>query len=143
MTPLTTASSTASPIAAANAEAVRRGYDAFARGDIPAALEVLHPEITWHVPGRSPLSGDYHGHPGVLEFFGRCQELSAGTLRVKPDEILADGDRVVVLSTVSAERHGQFWSSPEVHVLRVADGRITAFREFQGDQETEDLFWAS
>lgn len=130
--------------AAANAEVIRRGYDAFARGDIPAVLELLDPEITWHVPGRSPLSGDYHGHPGVLEFFGRCRELSGGTLQVVPEELfLSDGERVVALCTVSAERHRQAWSSPEVHVWRVTGGRATEFVEYQGDQQTEDEFWSS
>jgi uncharacterized protein len=124
-----------------NAALIRRGYDAFARGDIPAVLEVLATDITWHVPGRSPLSGNYKGHPGVLEFFGRCQELSGGTLRVVPDELMADDDRVIVLCTVSAERHGQAWSSPEVHVWRVAQGRAAEFVEYQGDQQSEDEFW--
>lgn len=140
-----TASNTApANTAAANAELVRRAYDAFAHGDIPTVLELLDTEITWHVPGRSPLSGDYHGHPGVLEFFGRCQELSAATLRVVPEEFfLADGERIVALCTISAERHGQAWSSPEVHVWRVIGGRATEFVEYQGDQQTEDEFWSS
>jgi hypothetical protein len=30
---------------------------------------------------------------------------------------------VVALCTVSAQRHGQHWSTPEVHVWRVANGR--------------------
>ena len=59
------------------------------------------------------------------------------------DEILADGERVVVLSTVSAERKGQSWSSSEVHVWRVLDGKATEFQEFQGDQQTKDQFWSS
>jgi uncharacterized protein len=126
-----------------NAELLHQAYDAFAAGDIPTVVGILAEDVTWHVPGRSPLSGDYEGHAGVLDFFARCQELSGGTLKVGVDETFADGDRVVVLSTVSAERHGQFWSSPEVHVWRVADGRAIEFREFQGDQESEDAFWAS
>jgi uncharacterized protein len=126
-----------------NAELIRRGYEAFAHGDVPAVLDILGHDITWHVPGRSPLSGDYKGHEGVLDFFGKSMELSSGTLRVDADEILSDGDRVVVLATVSAERHGQSWSSPEIHVWRVLEGKAAEFREFQGDQQTEDEFWSS
>ena len=126
-----------------NAELIDKGYQAFAVGDIPTVLEIFDEAITWHIPGRSPLSGDFKGHDGVLEFFGRCQTLSDGTLRIEADEILAGGDRVVVLCTVSADRGGQHWSSPEVHVWRVADGRAVEFREFQGDQQTEDAFWGS
>ena len=48
-----------------------------------------------------------------------------------------------MLCTVSAERHGQSWSSPEVHVWRVTGGRAVDFREFQGDEQTEDAFWSA
>ena len=126
-----------------NAELIRRGYEAFAKGDMPTVLGLIAEDITWHVPGRSPLSGNYKGHEEVLGFFAKGMELSGGTLRVEADEILAEGERVVVLSTVSAERKGQSWSSPEVHVWRVVDGKAVEFREFQGDQQTEDEFWMS
>jgi uncharacterized protein len=126
-----------------NAELVRRGYEAFAQGDTPAILEIFGHDITWQVPGRSPLSGGYKGHEGVLDFFGKCMELSSGTLRVEADEILCDGERVVVLATVSAERYGQSWSSPEIHVWRVVGDKAVEFREFQGDQQAEDEFWSS
>jgi len=124
-----------------NAQIIRSGYEAFARGDIPTVLDMLSEEITWHVPGRSPLSGDYRGHNGVLSFFGKCQELSDGTLKVGADEILADGERVVVLSTVTAERNGQSLAASEVHRWRVVDGKAVEFREFQGDEQGEDEFW--
>jgi ketosteroid isomerase-like protein len=58
-------------------------------------------------------------------------------------DVLAAGERVVVLCTVSAERHGQSWSSPEVHVWRVTGGRAVDFCEFQGNEHTEDAFWSA
>ena len=125
-----------------NAQLLQHTYDAFARGDVPTVLEALADEITWHVPGRSPLSGDYKGHEEVVGFFTRSMELSAGTLRVAVDEIVAKGERVIALTTVSAERNGRRWSSPEVHVWRVVDGLAVEFCEYQGDQQTEDEFWS-
>jgi ketosteroid isomerase-like protein len=126
-----------------NAALIQQAYDAFAEADIATVLDTFAPDITWHVPGRSPISGDYKGHDEVLGFFARSMELSGGTLRVVVDEVLADDERVVVLTTVSAERNGSTWSAPEVHVWRVVDGRAVEFREFQGDQQTEDEFWAA
>jgi uncharacterized protein len=128
---------------AQNADLIRRGYDAFARADLPAVFGMLDQQITWHVPGSSPLSGAYQGHGEVGGFFARTMELSAGTFAVDIQQVLAAGDQVVVLCTVSAERHGRSWSSPEVHVWRVAGGRAVAFREFQGNEQTEDAFWSS
>jgi ketosteroid isomerase-like protein len=128
---------------AQNAELISRGYDAFARADLPTVFDIFDQDITWHVPGSSPLSGDYKGHGEVGGFFARTMELSGGTFAIDIQDVLAEQDQVVVLCTVSAERHGQSWSSPEVHVWRVAGGRAVAFREFQGDEQTEDAFWSS
>jgi uncharacterized protein len=126
-----------------NAELIRRAYDAFARGDTATVFQILGTDITWHVPGSSPLSGDYKGHDQVGGFFAATMELSAGTFGIDIQDILASGDRVVVLCTVAAERLGQSWSSPEVHVWQVTGGQATDFREFQGDERTEDEFWSS
>lgn len=126
-----------------NVELVRRVYDAFADGDLATVLTILDQDITWHIPGRAPLSGDYKGHEEVKGFLIKTMELSGGTFTIDIDDILADGERVVVLCTVAAERHGRCWSSPEVHVCRVIDNSLVEFREFQGDQEAEDEFWSS
>src|SRR5215472_7129855 len=83
------------------------------------------------------------GHAEVLGFFARFMELSNGTFRMRVDDVLAAGDRVVVLCTVSAERGGRSWSSQEVHVWTLKDGKATVFWEYQGDQQTEDEFWSS
>jgi uncharacterized protein len=125
-----------------NAELIRRAYGAFAKGDVPGAIAAFADDIRWHVPGRSPLSGDYTGAKEVVGFFSRTMELSQGTFRIDIDDVLASGERVVVLCTVSAKRHGRPWSSPEVHVWRVANGRAVEFREFQGAEQIEDEFWS-
>ncbi len=126
-----------------NADLIRGAYAAFGRGDIAAVLMVLEPQLAWHVPGRGPLAGDYVGHDEVLGFFHKTMQLSDGTFSIDIDQILADQDRVVVLCSVSAERHGRQWSSAEVHVWRVVDGQAVQFREFQGDEQTEDEFWSA
>jgi ketosteroid isomerase-like protein len=126
-----------------NAQLIREGYEAFALGNLPAVLELFDEDIAWHVPGRSPLSGDYRGREGVLGFLTKAMELSGGTLKVAADEIVADGDRVVVLSTVSAERKGRSLAAPEIHCWRLAGGKAVEFREFQGDEQGEDEFWLS
>lgn len=126
-----------------NADLLYRGYDAFARGDIPTAMGLLADDITWHVPGHSPLAGDYKGHQEVLGFFAKSVELSAGTLQIDIEEILCEGEHAAVLCTVSAERNGQSWASPEVQLWRIRNGKAVEFREFQGDQQTEDEFWSS
>jgi hypothetical protein len=130
-------------MADSNLEILRRAYDAFANGDVPTVLARFSPDISWHVPGRSPLSRDYKGHDEVVGFFTKAMELSAGTLRVDVDQLMGSGETVVARTTVSATRQRQAWSSPAVHVWQLRDGKAVDFHEFQGDQQTEDEFWAA
>ena len=125
-----------------NAAIIRKGYEDFAKGDIPAVFAAFDAAITWHVPGHSPLSGDFTGHEQIGAFFRRTLELSEGGFSIDVHNVLADGDVVVVLTTVNARRNGQSASFPEVHVWRLRNGKVKEFREYQGDEQREDRFWS-
>jgi uncharacterized protein len=125
-----------------NRDLIKRAYDAFGRGDIPTVLGILDKQIRWHVPGQSPLSGDYSGHEEVLGFFRKSLELSGGTLRIDVHDIVASDATVFVLCTVNATRSDRYADFLEVHLWRIVDGHPVEFREFQGDEYTENKFWA-
>jgi uncharacterized protein len=55
----------------------------------------------------------------VGKFFASTMALSGGTFRIDVHDSIDHGDQAIVLCTVAAERNGQAWSSPEVHVWRV------------------------
>jgi ketosteroid isomerase-like protein len=129
-------------IAQSPADVVRRAHDAFATGDVDAVMRLCADEITFHIPGTSPLAGEWAGRERVLEFFAKAAELSEGTLALSPDEVLADGERVVVLTRVHARRKGRSETFTNVHAMRVVDGKITELREYMGDERREDRFWA-
>jgi len=125
-----------------SATVVRNAYADFAKGDIPAVLAAFDKSITWHVPGHSPLSGDYKGHDEVVGFFNHTLGLCGGIFAIEVHQVLAEGDLVVALVTVKAERNGRGAAFQEVHVWRLANGKATDFREYQGDEQTEDRFWS-
>ena len=125
-----------------NAAIIRKGYEDFAQGNIPAVFAVFDPKITWHISGRGPLSGDYTGHTAIGDFFRRTMELSGGTFRMDVHNVLADDDVVVVLVTINAQRKGVYASFPEVHVWRMKNGKVIEFCEYQGDEQREDGFWS-
>lgn len=89
-----------------NATIIREAYEDFARGDIAAVFAAFEPTIAWHVPGHSPLSGDYVGHDQIGGFFQRTMELSAGAFSIDVHNVLADGDLVVVPAIVNTQRNG-------------------------------------
>ena len=84
--------------------------------------------------------GRTRARPGVLRDGRRAL---AGHLALSPDEIIADGERVVVLTRVHAQRNGRSETFTNAHVMRVVDGQITELREYMGDERREDEFWGS
>jgi len=87
-----------------NEDLLRRGYDAFGRGDMAAISELFADDIVWHVPGNNPLAGDYKGRDNVLAYFGKSVELTGGTLRVEVHDILANDEHGVALTRDTAQR---------------------------------------
>jgi ketosteroid isomerase-like protein len=130
-------------MAEANTELLRRGYDALANHDTAGVRALLAQNISWRVPGRSPLSGHYHGIEPVLALLANRRELSGETFHIKVLEMLADRDHVAVLCTVSAERYGQYWSAPALHLWRLRNQQAIEVCEFQLDQHGEQEFWAA
>jgi len=90
---------------------------------------VRSPGITW-------------GHDQIGGFFQRTMALSGGAFSIDVHNVLADGDLVVVLATVNAQRNGVAASFSEVHVWRLKNRKATEFREYQGDEQGEDRFWS-
>jgi hypothetical protein len=85
---------------------------------------------------------DYHGHDEVLEFFKHFMTLSNGTFRIRIDDVLANNERVIVIVTETAEHNAREWSSPQVLVWTIRNGKASVFWQYQGDQQTEDEFWS-
>ena len=116
-----------------NLDVIRRGYEAFGRGDINTLLESFDEQIIWVTPGPRELktSGRRTGRQEVAEFFGSVNELF-DIQRFEPKEFLAQGDRVVVLGseTARARSTGNVVEADWVHVFTLRNGKVVAFQEF-------------
>jgi len=82
-----------------NVEVIKRGYEAFAAGDVEAVMNSFDDDVEWIQPGESAISGTYRGKSEVMEYLGRLAEKS---LAVKLIDLFAEGDTVVALTEVSA-----------------------------------------
>ena len=123
----------------ANEEAVRNGYDAFARGDLDALRTLMSPDVTWNEPGRSELSGVYRGIDAVLGLFGEMFTRSEGTLRAELTECgeIAT-DLVACLVRITATMPGGSVDSRIVQLFRLQDGRTVEVSNFSEDQYAMD-----
>jgi ketosteroid isomerase-like protein len=105
-------------------------YDAFARADIPAILTTLDEQIDWRAPENLPHGGHFTGRDAVGRFFQRIGE-HWQTLAVDVEEILSDGDRVVVLATARGRLRatGEDTGYTAAHAWTLRDGTPIRFEE--------------
>ncbi len=112
---------------------VKHLYDAFARRDIPAILELLSPDVEWGEPANpyNPAGGTRHGHQGFLEWaqIGRDSE---DILVLEPRKMLVDSDSVAVVGYMRCRviATGNEYESDFVHLVTFVDGKVSRFQEF-------------
>jgi len=109
-------------MAAGDVELVRRTWEAFARGDLDAATEVLHPQVRWYGAGDPDAEGACHNRPEALAFIRRS--LADGVTADALDFHDA-GDRVVVLVQTRQPPEWGEHSEPHGEVVTVHDGKVT------------------
>src|SRR5216117_2366440 len=105
-----------------NEELVRRGYQAFATGDMATLNELFADDIVWHAPGRNQLAGTYRGKEEVFGTLQKVAELTGGTFKLEIHAILADDDHAVALTRATGEREGKSLDDNTIQVFHVKDG---------------------
>jgi ketosteroid isomerase-like protein len=121
-----------------NEDLIRSYVGAFARGDLESARSYLGDDITYHVGGRHPLAGDYHGKDAVLDFFRQRSARTEGTFRVEPHDLLANDAHGVALSNVTVERDGRRYAWNVVTVYHLAQGKVVECWIQDSDQYLAD-----
>lgn len=128
----------------ANAEIVRRAYEAFDTGDMETLTALFDENACWHTPGRSPIAGDHEGRDAVFAQFGRYGGETDGTFRAALKTVLADDEgRVVGVHLNSAEKDGKRLDTKCCIEFALKDGRIIHGREHFYDLHNWDEFWSS
>lgn len=110
-----------------NVEVVRKIYDAWTRGESPASLGLLHPDIEWVNPDGAFEPGTRRGLASFDEAVAALGE-AFEWFRIEPRHFLDAGDQVVVLATFIArgrasgvERQnedGYLWTVREGQAIR-------------------------
>ena len=91
-----------------NVERVRRGYEAFNRGDLADAAKDFDPNIEWRIPFQlpdSPPDETYRGPEGVLRFWETWRS-AFDEFRLELEEIIDAGDRIIVFAAVHGRGAG-------------------------------------
>ena len=117
---------------AEDVEAVRRGYEAWNRGDLGAVLELVHPDIEWRPGTDAPEAGENRGRDGFRGFIESWLE-SFEELSIVPEELVVEGDCVVAMVRQRGRGRG---SGVQVdvltaHVWRIRDGRAVGWYAYR------------
>jgi uncharacterized protein len=125
-----------------NEELLRRGFDAFATGDVDTLRQLFDQDAVWHVPGRSPLSGDHRGLDAILGFLARTMELTGGTFRADVHDVVADDEHAVAIYVTRGEREGRTLESRDVLVSHVRNGKLAEAWLLSADLYAVDEFFS-
>jgi ketosteroid isomerase-like protein len=115
----------------ANVEIIRRGLDAYNRGDVEALLETADPDIEF-VPLRSlVVGGSYHGHEGIRQFFEDLDEEWEKRF-IHLDEFREHGDTVLLLGEFQAKGRasGVEMRSPVAWLFELRDGKVVRMQAY-------------
>jgi hypothetical protein len=117
---------------------LRRMFDCFVKGDIPALMSFVGEDSSWFFPGPPgllPWAGEYRGPAGLMTAF---QSISAHVEYVSyvPHTFFGQGDLVTVLTREECrvKATGKTFVNELAVVAQVKDGKIARFRQY-GDTQ--------
>lgn len=128
-------------MSSSNIEAMRLLYEALGAGEFGTVLGVLPDTVVGHVPGTSQVAGNYVGKEAVAGYVGKLAELSGGTVRFEPHDVVANDRHAVALVRDRAERNGRVLDMNNVHVWHATDGSLDEIWIYPGDLRAWDDFW--
>jgi ketosteroid isomerase-like protein len=122
---------------------IRKGYEAFSRGDMDTLRSLMTSDASQHAPGSHPLSGDFKGVDAVLGHYGKLMEQTGGTFRVELRTVLVDGrGHAVSLHHATARRGDKSLDQNGGIVFRIVGDKITDLDECVENIDADDAFWS-
>ncbi|MEU1912702.1 nuclear transport factor 2 family protein [Streptomyces massasporeus] len=126
-----------------HAALVRKGFEAFSRGDMDTLRGLIAGDATHHVPGDHPLSGDFKGLDSIIEMYERLGAETNGTMRAELIGIAVDGrGHAVGMTRFTAKRNGMTLDDTGCIVFRIVGDKVTDLDECVEDIEKNNEFWS-
>jgi ketosteroid isomerase-like protein len=127
------------------AELHRRQGEMYAGGPVDPVVELLAPDVIWHVPGHSPIAGEHRGADAVVEYFERRRRLADATMRMRPGQAIVEGDVVAQFVEGTAVLDGETvsWQTIGAYRLDPEHRRIQEVWLVPLDADLFDRIWSS
>jgi len=129
-----------------NVKTIASMYEAFAQGDMPYVLGLMHPKIEWREADNFPYAdgNPYIGPDAVLAgVFGRLGVDWDG-FAATPHDYLDAGEVVIALGhyTGSSTATGKKVKAQFAHVITLAGGKVTKFQQYADTAQVRDAMSA-
>jgi uncharacterized protein len=125
-----------------NADLVRKGFEAFAAGDMATLDAIMADDASWHASGAGVLSGDFVGKQAIFGNFALIpQETDSFSQEIHA--ILADDEHAVALVNATATRRGKTASFAQVFVFHVEGGKAKEVWVTPVDSAASEAFWSA
>ncbi|MCB5164911.1 nuclear transport factor 2 family protein [Streptomyces bambusae] len=126
-----------------DAALIRRGYEAFVKGDMDTLSTLMTADVIHHVPGTNPLSGHHKGREAVLDLYRRLGEETRGTMRVELEKVMVDGrGHGISVHCFKADRGDRGMELHQSLFFTIVGGKITDIDACTEDIAEEDAFWS-
>ena len=126
-----------------NIAATQKLFEAFGDRNVDGMMEYINDDIVveFYGPNTIPYAGHYEGQQGARRFF----ETVLASIQVnefEPEEMLADGDKVIVTGhlNLTTNAGGQPIDSYFVQVITMRDGKWSRFRDFMDTAAAQAAF---
>ena len=117
-----------------NKQNAQEAYAAFGNGDAERAMRDIDDSIEWTERGDNALTGTHEGKQAVGELW---EKLVSKGFRTSPHDFVAEGDKVVVLTT--RELDGEVTEGADVLTFNDA-GKLVAFEALGDTAQTDRVF---
>lgn len=117
-----------------NKQTAEAAYRAFGQGDAAGAMEDIDDSVVWTARGDNSLTGTYEGKQEVAELWAKLGEKG---LKTDPHDYVADGDKVVVLTTVTLD--GETVEAADVLTYN-SEGKLIRFEQVGDPSAANRIF---
>jgi uncharacterized protein len=126
----------------ANKALVRTAFEAMGRSDIKPLVELMADDFAWIIEGQTRFSRRFDGKTAVRdELLKPLFDAFATPYQFTIDEIIAEGERVVVLGRGAVRtKSGKDYNNSYCFVLRLSEGRLVELREYLDTALVESVF---
>lgn len=121
---------------------VKKGYEAFGKGDLNGLRALSTPDCIWRTPGFGSFRAEYKGIDEVIGYLADLARQSGGTFKTEPESFLADDDLVACLSRNTGTRDGKRLDTQVIHLFRLHDGKIYEIMTYAAEPDRNAEFWS-